>query len=43
MSGRYAVRSDLGNTQLKGGVVGAFGLVRGLALAQTLLSLQVTQ
>lgn len=31
---RYAVRSDKGNSQLKGGVVGAFGLVRGLSLAQ---------
>lgn len=34
---RYAVRSDPGNSQLKGGVVGAFGLVRGLSLAQVLL------
>ncbi|KAI8109952.1 hypothetical protein M9434_001228 [Picochlorum sp. BPE23] len=31
---RYAVRSDVRNTQLKGGVVGAFGLVRGLSMAQ---------
>lgn len=31
---RYAVRADVGNTQLKGGVVGAFGLVRGLSIAQ---------
>ncbi len=31
---RYAVRSDKENSQLKGGVVGAFGLVRGLSLAQ---------
>lgn len=30
---RYAVRQDLGNTQLKGGVVAAFGLVRGVAQA----------
>jgi len=30
---RYAVRTDLNNTQLKGGVVAAFGLVRGLAEA----------
>lgn len=34
---RYAVRSDVGNTQLKGGVVGAFGLVRGLSMAQEVI------
>ena len=31
---RYAVRQDLNNLQLKGGVVAAFGLCRGLALAE---------
>lgn len=35
---RYAVRSDKGNAQLKGGVVGAFGLVRGLSLAQSIVN-----
>lgn len=34
---RYAVRADKGNSQLKGGVVGAFGLVRGVSLAQGIL------
>ncbi|KAK3268390.1 hypothetical protein CYMTET_23107 [Cymbomonas tetramitiformis] len=34
---RYAVRSDLGNSQLKGGVIGAFGLVRGLGQADVVL------
>mmetsp|Transcript_6572 Transcript_6572/g.18330 ORF Transcript_6572/g.18330 Transcript_6572/m.18330 type:complete len:250 (-) Transcript_6572:371-1120(-) len=33
---RYALRQDLGNSQLKGGVVAAFGLVRGLAIADSL-------
>ena len=33
---RYALRQDLGNSQLKGGVVAAFGLVRGLAIADAL-------
>mmetsp|Transcript_6376 Transcript_6376/g.8637 ORF Transcript_6376/g.8637 Transcript_6376/m.8637 type:complete len:337 (-) Transcript_6376:218-1228(-) len=37
---RYAVRRDLGNTQLKGGVVGAFGLVSGMAIGNTILSTQ---
>lgn len=31
---RYAVRSDIGNSQIKGGIVAAFGLVRGLSQAQ---------
>ena len=31
---RYAVRSDVGNSQIKGGIVAAFGLVRGLSQAQ---------
>jgi len=31
---RYAVRSDAGNPQIKGGIVAAFGLVRGLSQAQ---------
>ena len=35
---RYAVAADRNNTQLKGGVVAAFGLTRGLALAQNLVS-----
>eukprot|EP00873_Tetraselmis_striata_P006994 jgi/Tetstr1/427258/TSEL_017443.t1 len=35
---RYALRQDLGNSQLKGGVVAAFGLVRGLAITDTLQS-----
>jgi len=35
---RYALRQDLGNSQLKGGVVAAFGLVRGLAVADALQS-----
>jgi len=35
---RYAVRSDLGNGQLKGGVVAAFGLVRAAAQAESTLS-----
>lgn len=34
---RYAVRGDATNSQLKGGVVGAFGLTRGLSLAEGLL------
>ena len=34
---RYAIRQDLGNTQLKSGVVGAFGLARGLALAEGII------
>eukprot|EP00884_Botryococcus_braunii_P006365 jgi/Botrbrau1/1572/Bobra.0107s0059.1 len=33
---RYALRKDTGNLQLKSGVVAAFGLVRGLALAEML-------
>lgn len=33
---RYAVRQDIGNKQLKAGVLAAFGLVRGLALAEQL-------
>ena len=35
---RYAVRGDASNSQLKGGVVGAFGLTRGLSLAEGLVS-----
>jgi hypothetical protein len=35
---RYALRGDLGNTQLKSGVVGAFGLTRGLGQAAGLLT-----
>ncbi len=35
---RYAVRGDAANSQLKGGVVGAFGLTRGLSLAEGLLN-----
>jgi len=35
---RYAVRGDATNSQLKGGVVGAFGLTRGLSLAEGVLS-----
>lgn len=35
---RYAVRGDATNSQLKGGVVGAFGLTRGLSLAEGMLS-----
>lgn len=34
---RYAVRRDLGNNELKGGVVGAFGLARGLSAADVYL------
>ena len=34
---RYAVRDDFGNDQLKGGVVGAFGLARGLGAADVYL------
>ena len=34
---RYAVRKDVENLQLRGGVVAAFGLVRGMALAVPLL------
>lgn len=34
---RYAVRRDVANVQLKGGVVAAFGLVRGLAQAEEIL------
>jgi len=34
---RYALRDDLGNRQLKGGVVGAFGLARGLGAADVYL------
>lgn len=34
---RYALRDDLGNEQLKGGVVGAFGLARGLGAADVYL------
>ena len=34
---RYAVRKDLGNNELKGGVVGAFGLARGLSAADVYL------
>jgi len=35
---RYALRRDLGNPHLKGGVVASFGLVRGLAQAQLFLA-----
>jgi hypothetical protein len=35
---RYAVRGDKNNSQLKGGVIGAFGLTRGLSLAQVIAS-----
>ena len=34
---RYAVRDDLGNVQLKAGVVAAFGLTRGLGAADVYL------
>ncbi len=34
---RYAVRQDIGNQQLKGGVVAAFGLVRGLGQAEEIV------
>ena len=34
---RYAVRQDVGNNELKGGVVGAFGLARGLSAADVYL------
>ena len=34
---RYTLRDDLGNEQLKGGVVGAFGLARGLGAADVYL------
>ena len=34
---RYAVRDDFGNDQLKGGVVGAFGLARGFGAADVYL------
>jgi hypothetical protein len=34
---RYALRDDFGNDQLKGGVVGAFGLARGLGAADVYL------
>jgi len=34
---RYAVRRDIGNDELKGGVVGAFGLARGLSAADVYL------
>lgn len=33
---RYALRQDIANLQLKSGVVAAFGLVRGLAIADVL-------
>ena len=35
---RYALRRDLGNPHLKGGVVASFGLVRGLAQAQLFIA-----
>lgn len=38
---RYAVREDLENPHLRSGVVGAFGIVRGLSEAQDTVS-QVT-
>lgn len=34
---RYAVRRDVENSELKGGVVGAFGLARGLSAADVYL------
>lgn len=34
---RYALRQDLNNTQLKGGVVAAFGLVRGIGQASQII------
>lgn len=34
---RYAVRQDTGNVQLKSGVLAAFGLARGLVLAEGVL------
>ena len=34
---RYAMRQDLNNTQLKGGVVAAFGLVRGIGQASQII------
>ena len=37
MTYSYAVRDDFGNDQLKGGVVGAFGLTRGLGAADVFL------
>ena len=40
---RYAVRRDLGNAHLKGGVVASFGLVRGLAQAQLFLATAAPQ
>ncbi|KAK9819641.1 hypothetical protein WJX72_000632 [[Myrmecia] bisecta] len=33
---RYAIRRDIGDSHLKGGVIAAFGLVRGLAQAETI-------
>jgi hypothetical protein len=36
---RYALRDDLGNAQLKAGVVGAFGLVRGIGQASEIVAL----
>jgi len=37
---RYALRRDLGNIHLKGGVVAAFGLVRGAAQVEALVAEQ---
>jgi hypothetical protein len=34
---RYALRQDMSNTQLKGGVVAAFGLVRGIGQASQII------
>ena len=36
------MRQDLGNSQLKSGVAGAFGLVRGLAQAEEILKPKLT-
>lgn len=41
LSGRYAVRQDQ-NIQLKGGVVAAFGLARGGALAEGIIKAHST-
>ena len=35
---RYALRRDMNNPHLKGGVIGAFGLTRGVAQADTFLA-----
>eukprot|EP01025_Chloroclados_australasicus_P003911 TRINITY_DN10935_c0_g1_i1.p1 TRINITY_DN10935_c0_g1~~TRINITY_DN10935_c0_g1_i1.p1 ORF type:complete len:292 (-),score=51.41 TRINITY_DN10935_c0_g1_i1:476-1351(-) len=35
---RYALRQDINNVQLKGGVIAAFGITKGLAAAQQILA-----